>query len=232
MPEDHSLRRAAAADTAPALGCARLRSAHPILVVLGLVGLAASLSASSAAAQTTVYSYSKPFDLAIGTCATDPVLDVEVEFAAPIPPNTPLPSVGNDTAGVTAYSFSACGETCSSDSLPCGLGGFGTTFRFGTDGSGDVESWEVNIGYQVPPGESLSMSTTRRPLEGIEGDLFQSPDGEAASLVPAAWSISAGETPVPSMGGGGRFWIGAVLLAFGTLTLAMARRRGSAQRAR
>lgn len=200
------------------------RSVHlrPSLALFGTI--AWILLAAGVAQSDTLYQYVQPFQAEMN-CPTDQVLEVSVVFANAIPPNTPLPSMNNP--GVVRWSFSACGETCTFETQPCGLGGMSEpqAFRFATDGSGVPDEWEVSKFYSPALGESVAFATTRRVADGIEGDLYQDTrtGTEGASTLLGTWTVTeiAGSVPVASAWG--RVVLVMVLLAVGMSGLLVTR---------
>lgn len=191
--------------------------------LVALLAAVASLLASTASADVE-YSYSEPFEVQQG-CPVGAVLEVAVVFEEAIPPDTPLPLIGDSNPGIVSWRFSACGETCASGA-PCGAPGSGvqtSSFRFATDSSGDVAFWEVNVSHS-PQTTDVTFSTTRR-LDGgnlIQGDLFTivSTGVAGGSTSVGAWSSDEiGGAAVPASRFAARVILAALLMAAGGVTL-------------
>ena len=158
------------------------------------------------------YSYSNLFQFTSG-CPTDSSIEVSLVLEDEIPPNTPLPSPGApEQQPLVDYSFSACGVTCSNDTTTCR----NVSYRFGTTAGGSVDEWEVGADYTNPGGEDITIATTLRVLDGVEGDLFWNFDtgDQAGSAQVASWTV------MPEPGSAAGLVGGFLLLA------ALPRRRG------
>ena len=194
-----------------------------MVIVCSAAIVAISLTAPLAQADV-LYEYAQPFEASVN-CPTSPVLEISVVFDEPIPPNTPLPSTNNP--GRLSWSFSACGETCTSDTQPCGVGGMQEpqSFWFGTDGSGVPDEWLVSKSYFAVPTERVNFTSTLRVGDGIEGDLYQDERTatEGASLNVGSWTVTEIGGAVPLTGPWARVGLSLALIVLGASGLLPAR---------
>jgi len=176
-----------------------------------LAGLIAVLiPAPSLMAGVATYTYTgNDFELVFGVYTTSDFVTGYFTVASVLPANLVM---SPNNISPTAYSFTDGVQTFSSAAPPTNI-----TFSIGTDGSGNIDSWDVNLGSGPPLNDTVSTESSSSDVGEMDNlDSFGETIGD-----PGGWTETSASTPEPASLG---------LIGMGAVALGLVRRR--AKRAR
>jgi len=180
--------------------------------VLG--GFAACILTLPLMADVTYTYTGNDFQVATGSYTTSDFVTGFFTVASPLPDNLVF---SNDNVTPTSYSFTDGVQTFSSMAPPPNV-----TFDIGTDGSGNITMWDINLASGPPLGDAVS--TDWNSSDVGEMDNFNS-FGEVIGD-PGTWAMSgSGPSPVPEPGNVSWMLVG--LLAGGGFVQRRLSNRGS-----